>query len=108
MFCCSFILSLILPIAQFGIHQGSSSPSVNTRDTRSGVQCTEKLKEWKTMFPEEEQNCTQNLKNADFVSDVYNGHVVRNFVLQYVFFFKSPFNIVSKVALAISKSKEIL
>lgn len=54
-----------------------------------------KAQQWKKMFPEEHQNCTQNLKTADFVSDVYDDHVVRSCVLQYLdFFFKSAFYIV--------------
>lgn len=53
-------------------------------------------------FPKKKQNYTQTLKTADFVSDVYDDHVVRNFVLQYLDFLKC---FVSKVSLALSKTE---
>lgn len=48
------------------------------------------------MFPKEKQNCILNLKNYDFVSDVHDDHVVRNFVLQYLIFLKAPFTVFLK------------
>lgn len=60
------------------------------------------------MFPEEKNKIALKIwKIIIFVSDVYDDHAVRNFILQYLDYFPKHL-LHSEAALSISRSKEIL